>query len=73
MDFLNLTNRVKIYEFFKIIALKLDDLLGGWRLATNAKFQHNISKITPARPKNTGTWDVNAKIVTTHPPNFKEV
>ena len=25
----------------------------------NAKFQCNISKIMPARPKHTGTWNVN--------------
>ena len=42
--------------------LKFADLLAGWKLVTNAKFQLNISKITPTRPKNTGTWDVN----TTH-------
>ena len=27
------------------------DLLGGWKLATNAKFQLNTSKITPVRAK----------------------
>ena len=35
-------------------------------LGTNAKFQHNIFKITPARPKKTGTcvtWGVNVTIV----------
>ena len=32
--------------------LKFGDLLEGEKLATNAKFQHNIFKITPVRPKN---------------------
>ena len=33
-------------------SLKFDgDLLGGWKLSTNAKFHHNISKITPASPE----------------------
>ena len=27
---------------------------GIWKLGTHAKVQHNISKIMPARPKNTG-------------------
>ena len=30
-----------------------------FQLATNAKFQHNISKIMLARPKNIGTCSVN--------------
>ena len=40
-------------------SLKSDNLLGVWKLATNAKFQHNISKNMPARQKNTCTWGVN--------------
>ena len=32
-------------------ATVLGYLLEGWKLATNAKFQHNISQITPARPQ----------------------
>ena len=38
------------------------DLLTGWKLVINAKFQHNVSKIMLTRPKNTGTWDVNTTI-----------
>ena len=30
-----------------------------WEVGTNKKFQDNISKIIPARPKNTGTYGVN--------------
>ena len=36
---------------FQATVLKFGDLLWGWKLATNTKFQHNISKITSARPK----------------------
>ena len=31
----------------------------------NTKFLHSIFKITPDRPKNTGTWGVNTTIVNT--------
>ena len=43
---------------FQARVFKFGDCLGVWKLATNAKFQNNISKIMPARPKNTGTWEV---------------
>ena len=36
---------------FQATDLKFDDLLGGLKFATNAKFQQNIPKIMPARPK----------------------
>ena len=36
---------------FPSSVLKFGDLLGEWNLATNAIFQHNISKIMPAWPK----------------------
>ena len=36
------------------------DLLRGWKLATNAKFKHNISKIVTARKNPTRTSGVNA-------------
>ena len=36
---------------FQATVLKFYDLLTGWKLATNAKFKNNISKIIPARPK----------------------
>ena len=36
---------------FQATVLKFGDLLAGWKLATNTKFQLNISKITSARPK----------------------
>ena len=45
-------------------ALKFGDLLAGWKLATIAKFQLNISKIMPASAKNTGTWVVNTNYST---------
>ena len=37
----------------KDTVLKYSDLLRGWKLAVNAKFQPNISKIMPAGPKKT--------------------
>ena len=61
MDVLNMKYRSQVNEFyknlnkflfFKTTYLKFGDLLGGWKVATNAKFQHNnISKITPAGQK----------------------
>ena len=33
----------------------------------NTNFQLNISKIMPARPKNTGTWGVHTTVVITIP------
>ena len=64
MDLLNMTNRAQIHEFYNKVkrgffyrsgqSLKFCDLLGGWKLAINAKFQLNISKITPARPETQG-------------------
>ena len=36
---------------FQDTVMKFGDLLGGLKLAINAKFQHNISKIMSARPK----------------------
>ena len=42
----------RLIEEIFIIDLKFSDLLLGWKLATNAKIWHNISKITP---ENTGT------------------
>ena len=35
--------------------LKFCDFLVGSKFTINAKFQHNILKIMPASPKNTGT------------------
>ena len=58
-----MTNRAKFYEFWKKFKLRIfylsshsfeiwtGDLLGRWMLPTNEKFQHNISKIMPARLK----------------------
>ena len=40
---------------FQATNSKFGDLLAGWKLDTNAKFQLNISKIMPARPKKTET------------------
>ena len=39
--------------------LKFGDLLGVWKLVIKAKFQHNISKMIPARQKTSGEWDMN--------------
>ena len=49
-----MTNRAQINEFLRRLnrrnfyfsknSFEIYDLLGGWKLATNAKFQHNISK-----------------------------
>ena len=36
---------------FQATVLKFGDLFGGWKLAKNANFQHNICKIMAARPK----------------------
>ena len=36
---------------FQATVLKFCDLLAAWKLATNTKFQHNISEIMPARTK----------------------
>ena len=38
----------------EVTVLKFGDLLGEWMLATNVKFQYNISKNTPARQKTQG-------------------
>ena len=35
------------------------------KVAKYAKFQHNISKITPAKQKNTGTWGVSSNSTVT--------
>ena len=37
--------------------MKFGDFIRGWMLVPNAKFQHNITKIMAARPKN--IWAVN--------------
>ena len=37
---------------FQATVLKFCDLLAVWKLPTNANYQHNISKIRPAMPKN---------------------
>ena len=41
--------------YLKATVLKFGDLLGGWKLLKNEKFQHNILKMTPGRQKKT-TW-----------------
>ena len=62
MDLLNMTNRAQIHEFYKKVekififqatVSKFGDLLGGWKLAKNAKLLHNTSKIITAKPKKT--------------------
>ena len=61
MDLINVTNGKQIYEFYKKVKgkiwifqaaiLKCGYVLEIGMLATNAKFQLNISIIMPARPK----------------------
>ena len=46
MNFIRRLNRA-------IFIFQATVLLGGWKLTTNTKFQHNISKITPAGQKKT--------------------
>ena len=36
---------------FQVTVLKFNDLLAGCKLTKNTKFQHSMSKITPARTK----------------------
>ena len=36
-----------IFFIFQATVLRFSDLLAGWKLAINAKFQHNISDIMP--------------------------
>ena len=49
---MNFIRRLKRGNFFCARVSKNIDLSGVWTLATNAKFQHNISKTVPARQKN---------------------
>ena len=54
-------NREKFYSF----KLDFSNFVANWRYKGYGKiqnFQLNISKIMPARPKNTGTWTVNITI-----------
>ena len=53
MNFIGTLNRGK---FNQATVLKFGCLLGGGKLARTAKCQHNISKTTPTRPKNTCQW-----------------
>ena len=48
---MNFIRRLKRGNFFCARVSKNIDLSGVWTLATNAKFQHNISKTVPAKPK----------------------
>ena len=58
MDLFTHDPKTQIYEFYEKVeeicnfhatVLKFGDLLGvWWKLATNANFQHNISKFTPS-------------------------
>ena len=52
-----MTNRAKHFILQARVST-IDDLLGEWMLAINAEFQLNISNVTSARIKSTGTWDV---------------
>ena len=56
MNFIRKLNRGNfcLFFIFRATYLKFDDLLGVIKLAINAKFQHNISKVTSARPKTQG-------------------
>ena len=65
MDLLNMTNRAQIHEFYKkkvnrenfIFKLHFEFwlFLLLQKFVTEAKFQFNMSKIMPVRPKNTKT------------------
>ena len=57
-----MTNRVQIHEFYKKVnwmkffifqatVLKFGSVLEERKVVTNAKIQHNISKLKPAKPK----------------------
>ena len=35
----------------QVAVMKLGNLLGGWKFATNANFKHSIYKIMPDRPE----------------------
>ena len=48
---MNFIRRLEEIFVFQATYLKFGQLLVGWTLVINAKFQHNISKITPARTK----------------------
>ena len=69
MDYFSMTNTAEIHEFNKKVKyrnfylsnfFKFGDLLVGWNLATNAKFQLSNSNIMPARPKIT-TLDMGSE------------
>ena len=51
INFIRRLNRGNVGYFFEATSLKFGDLLAGWKLATNAKFQDTISKFMPARTK----------------------
>ena len=61
---MNFNRRLEVIFIFQATVLKFGDLLAGLKLVTTTKFQHNIPKITPTRPKkNTRTWDLNTSLV----------
>ena len=39
------------HNFCQVTVLKFGDLIEEWKFSINAKFQHNIFKIEPARPE----------------------
>ena len=49
MNFIRRSNRGNFY----LSCHSFDDLLAGWKFATKAKVQPNISNILPAKPKKT--------------------
>ena len=68
MDLLNMTKRAKSMNFTRRLnggnfylssySFEFWLFLLVQKFVTNAKFQLNMFKIMPARPKNTGTWGV---------------
>ena len=59
-----MTNWAKRKIFiFQAAVFKFGDLLGGWKLVINTKFQHNISKIMPARPQKHRDIDCDTTII----------
>ena len=70
MILINMTNRVQIQEClirrlnkgnFYLLSHSFEILwfISGMEVGTKCIITAHISKITPARPKNTGTWGMN--------------
>ena len=60
INFVRRLNRRNFY--FQARVFKFWRFIRGIEVDKNVKFQFNISKIIPARPKKTGTWDVHIQL-----------